>query len=77
MKVYTIGGVSAEHLAIAARRAAEAMRELGEQIAIAEQERIEQPLMAKYYNTKATKFYVERKPEPWQGQGKRKKGRIK
>ncbi|HCH8285010.1 TPA: hypothetical protein NNP44_004565 [Salmonella enterica] len=73
MKVIMVG-MNSRALAAAALRAADAMREMGEAIAIAEAER-EAPIVPQYQRIKDMDFYVERKPEPWQRKGKRYKGR--
>lgn len=71
-KVILIGGVDSTALAAAALRAAECMREMGAAIA----EVIpEEP--HKYIEIRNPRQFVERKVEPWQGKGKRRKGRIK
>lgn len=71
-KVILIGGVDSTALAAAALRAAESMREMGAAIAEAMPKEPHE-----YIEIRNPRQFVERKPEPWQGKGKRRKGRIK
>lgn len=71
-KVILIGGIDSTALAKVAIRAADQMRKMGAAIAEAMPEEPHE-----YIDIRNPRQFVERKVEPWQGKGKRRKGRIK